>query len=109
MMLIHLVQFDDVDTSRSVWLNVFGISPVAWNVEFFSTLASFLGTLISIDASTVDGQSMEVARIQISLDIRDKVQESAKVLVDGKHFTLVIKVDASTKCRLHLGNSRSLF
>ncbi|XP_058733620.1 uncharacterized protein LOC131605259 [Vicia villosa] len=82
---------EDVDSRRAVWFNLFGIPILVWNSNFFKLLANTMGLFISIDSDTANGRSMEVARIQVKLDLFSSVQELFVVIIDGKPFMLVIE------------------
>lgn len=63
---------------------------------FFVSLVNHFGSFIYIDDCTASGGSLDVAMIQVCVDFNSVIQDSLKVLVDGKSFWLVIKEEYLT-------------
>lgn len=100
---------EEVDSSKVVWIGVYGIPVLAWNAYFFLMLANSLGSFISIDNNTTDGILMDLARIQIKLNLCFILPSLVEVLIYGNLFYLLIREETSSRFCQFLGMDQSHF
>ncbi|XP_058774259.1 uncharacterized protein LOC131648526 [Vicia villosa] len=104
---ISIWKEDMVDTSKVVWISIFGVPVVAWSVDFFKQLAERFGSFICLDAQTENEDSYDIARIMISVEREVSIPERVVVNIDGNDFTLMIREDKLDAMRTNPGNRQT--
>ncbi|CAI8593122.1 unnamed protein product [Vicia faba] len=97
----------ELDDTRLMWIQVYGIPAHGWHADFFVKLANSLSVFVCIDEITAPGSNLEVARIQLKVPLAFKLVECINVEIDGKCFDLTLKEDFTGLFRVVTSNSFS--
>ncbi|GAU47211.1 hypothetical protein TSUD_403520 [Trifolium subterraneum] len=84
----------EVDSSRLVWLRVYGIPVHAWNAEFFVMITKPYREFINEDEGTLKRITLDVARIMIRTEEQKVVDEIVEVKINNEIFRLRIIEDS---------------
>ncbi|XP_058765551.1 uncharacterized protein LOC131639053 [Vicia villosa] len=91
---------DMVDTSKVVWISIFGVPVVAWSADFFKQFAERFGSFLCIDAQTENEDCYDIARMKISVDRDYILPERVTVDIDGRDFVLRLREDKMDAVRI---------
>ncbi|XP_058782131.1 uncharacterized protein LOC131656419 [Vicia villosa] len=85
---------DSFDHFRTVWIRIWGVPVVAWNSEFFQSLAKEWGTLVCVDEATANRSSMEMARLQVLVKVGVVFPELVEVSIDNRVTILAVQLES---------------
>ena len=61
--------------SIPIWVQLLGLPPHLWSEKCFQAIENFLGEFLAADMGFIDTGEMSVARILVSLNIREGLRE----------------------------------
>ncbi|KAJ4847049.1 hypothetical protein Tsubulata_017084 [Turnera subulata] len=88
--------------NRSCWVIVHGVPLHAWCQEFFSLVAMFVGTFISLAEETENWRRLDYAKIQIMTSFKNPINQSLAVSIAGQSYDVSI-LESLPCCGLNNG------
>ncbi|XP_058740987.1 uncharacterized protein LOC131613324 [Vicia villosa] len=83
-----------VDDRRDMWIRLYDIPALAWQAEFFVSLAESWGRFICIDENTAKGGAFDVARMLINVPLSFKLPETMVLDLGGSCINIFFREDA---------------
>ncbi|KAL8472386.1 hypothetical protein ACS0TY_029556 [Phlomoides rotata] len=84
----------DVDNSRVIWTQWFGVPMHAWNPKFFKLVSTKFGSLIRLDEDTINRSNLQTARALIRTSRPEIPKEAFSVSIDGRMFPIRIREES---------------
>lgn len=83
----------DIDPERTTWLRCYGVPVHAWNLAFFSKLASQVGEFVCVDDNTERKRSLDVARILARTQVPETINRVTEVVINNISFPIKLVED----------------
>ena len=79
---------EDIVTERGIWLRIYGVPLHVWHSKFLEFISSSIGRLLKIDPCTTNLERFDFARILVSTNGFDVINEVENVLIDDKKYRI---------------------
>lgn len=83
----------DIDEERFVWIRIPGVPCHVWGEKLFAVLAETQGTYVKCDEETLLKTRMDEAKVCLRTKRMDLLDETFKINIEGKLFTVKIMED----------------